>query len=210
MNTIVFDFDGTLADTRNLIVSTMQQTIAQLGLPAKTELECIKMIGLPLRQSFAQLLSVDDEQTALCENLYKNLFVKNYKPGIVVLFPDVEDTLAEMRAMGCVLAVASSRGHDSLDTLLDMLNIRRFFSYVVTSEDVPNAKPAPDMVNLILDYTEDIPENVLVVGDTAYDVNMGFSAGVKTCAVTYGNGAIGELAHADFIIHNFKTLLDII
>ena len=96
MNTIVFDFDGTLADTRNLIVSTMQQTIAQLGLPAKTELECIKMIGLPLRQSFAQLLSVDDEQAALCENLYKNLFVKNYKPGIVVLFPDVEDTLAEM------------------------------------------------------------------------------------------------------------------
>ena len=60
MNTVILDFDGTIADTRSLIVKTMQQTIAKLGLLARTDDQCAEMIGLPLRQSFTALIPMDD------------------------------------------------------------------------------------------------------------------------------------------------------
>lgn len=61
MKTIILDFDGTMGDTNSLIVKTMQQTIAKLGLPERTNDECAAMIGLPLRRTFTELIPMDEE-----------------------------------------------------------------------------------------------------------------------------------------------------
>ena len=85
-----------------------------------------------------------------------------------------------------------------------------YISKVVSSQDVEQAKPAPDMVYVIMEHSEAEKEDVLMVGDTVFDIDMGKNAGVKTCGVTYGNGKIDELSHADYIINDFAQLLDIV
>ena len=210
MNTVILDFDGTIADTRSLIVKTMQQTIAKLGLLARTDDQCAEMIGLPLRQSFTDLIPMDDATADECDKTYREFFAINNKKGIVKPFPNVVETIEEMYAMGVVIAIASSRGRDTLVDFLEEMGIRKYISYIVSAQDVRNAKPAPDMVNLVLAHTEDSLDDVLMVGDTVFDIDMGINAGVKTCGVTYGNGKEDELQSADYIISDFRQLLDIV
>ena len=210
MNTVILDFDGTIADTRSLIVKTMQQTIAKLGLLARTDDQCAEMIGLPLRQSFTDLIPMDDATVDECDKTYREFFAINNKKGIVKPFPNVVETIEEMYAMGVVIAIASSRGRDTLVDFLEEMGIRKYISYIVSAQDVRNAKPAPDMVNLVLAHTEDNLDDVLMVGDTVFDIDMGINAGVKTCGVTYGNGKEDELQSADYIISDFRQLLDIV
>ena len=208
MNTVILDFDGTIADTKSLIVSTMQQTLSVLGLPARSDEACASMIGLPLRQTFTDLIPMDDETADLCDKTYRELFMQNNKPGIVKLFPHVRETIAELYAMGIIINVASSRGRDTLVSFLDEMGLMMYISKVVSSQDVEQAKPAPDMVYVIMEHSEAEKEDVLMVGDTVFDIDMGKNAGVKTCGVTYGNGKIDELSHADYIINDFAQLLD--
>lgn len=210
IETLILDFDGTIGDTRTLIVDTMQQTIAKLGLPARTTEQCASMIGLPLRQTFTDLIPMSEEMGDLCDKIYTELFMQNNRPGVVPIFPYVKETLSELYAMGITLTIASSRRRATLTSFLKDMGLTNLISYIVSADDVEKAKPAPDMVNKIMCHTEAEPADILVVGDTKYDVLMGKAAGTTTCAVTYGNGSREELSHADYIIDDFSKLLDIV
>lgn len=210
MNTVILDFDGTIADTKSLIVSTMQQTLSALGLPVKSDEACASMIGLPLRQTFTDLIPMDDKTADLCDKTYRELFMQNNKSGAVKLFPRVKETIAELYAMGIIINVASSRGRDTLESFLSEMELSMYISKIVSAQDVEQAKPAPDMIYMIMEHSEDEKEDVLMVGDTVFDIDMGKNAGVKTCGVTYGNGKREELSQADFLINDFAQLLDIV
>lgn len=210
IETVILDFDGTIGDTRTLIVDTMQQTIAKLGLPARTTEQCASMIGLPLRQTFTDLIPMSEEMGDLCDKIYTELFMQNNRPGVVPIFPHVKETLNELYAMGITLTVASSRRRATLTSFLKDMGLTNLISYIVSADDVEKAKPAPDMVNKIMCHTEAESADILVVGDTKYDVLMGKAAGTTTCAVTYGNGSREELSDADYIIDDFSKLLDIV
>lgn len=210
MKTIIFDFDGTIGDTRSLIVKTMQQTIQQLGLPTRTDDQCAAMIGLPLRQTFTDLIEMDDETADKCFDTYNELFNQNNKPGSVRVYPGVKETIEELYLMGLCIAIASSRGRDSLEKYVKEMGIDRYISYIVSANDVAKAKPNPDMVYKICNHTQGRGDEVLVVGDTHYDIEMGRNAGVKTCAVTYGIGKKEELKNADYVVDNINKILEIV
>ncbi|MBO5186641.1 MAG: HAD-IA family hydrolase [Prevotella sp.] len=210
MKTIILDFDGTMGDTNSLIVRTMQQTIAKLGLPQRTDEQCAAMIGLPLRRTFTELIPMDEETGRKCEETYAALFDINNVPGAVPLFPHVKETLKEMHDRGMTLTIASSRGRDTLTAFVRDMGLEEYISYIVSAWDVTDAKPAPEMVNKILAAVGGTAEDALVVGDTVFDIEMGRSAGTKTCAVTYGNGKREDFVNADFVIDDFGELLNIV
>lgn len=210
MKTIIFDFDGTIGDTRSLIVKTMQQTIQQLGLPARTDEQCASMIGLPLRQTFTDLIEMDDETADKCFNTYNELFNQNNKPGSVKVYPGVKETMEELYLMGLSIAIASSRGRESLEKYIKEMGIDQYVSYIVSANDVTKAKPNPDMVYKVCRHTQGHPNEVLVVGDTHYDIEMGQNAGVKTCAVTYGIGKKEELKNADYMVDSIQKVLELV
>lgn len=210
MKTIILDFDGTMGDTNSLIVKTMQQTIAKLGLPERTNDECAAMIGLPLRRTFTELIPMDEKTGKKCEETYARLFDINNVPGAVPLFPNVVETLKKMHDRGLTLTIASSRGRDTLVAFVHDMGLEPYISYIVSAWDVTEAKPAPEMVYMILEATGGRADEALVVGDTTFDIDMGRSAGTKTCAVTYGNGKKEDFGNADYVIDDFSELLDII
>ena len=208
---VILDFDGTMADTRSLIVRTMQKVIATLHLDKRTDEECAAMIGLPLRETFTTLLPTSKEQGQECERLYREIFAASDPIKSVQLFPKVLETIAALHSKGITLTIASSRGHESLDAYVEEMHLAPYIHYVLGAEDVEHAKPQPDAVLKTLKELGFTPEETLVVGDMTYDILMGSRAGAHTCGVTYGNGTREELlsVNAESIIDDFEQLLTI-
>lgn len=213
MITLILDFDGTLGDSRKLIVKTMQETLEAMQLPPCNEAQCAATIGLPLIKGFASLMPMDDEKAKACAELYSNVFFpRNNLPGSVPAFPHVINTIKQLHLQNVLLTIASSRRTPSLIKLLTEMDIIGYFRQIVSVLDVIHAKPAPDMALKILHDTDSLPENTLVVGDTSFDIEMGLSAGCRTCGVTYGNGTREQLqkSGAQFIIDDFQKIISLV
>ena len=212
MKLIRLDFDGTLADTRGLIVKTMQQTLDALGLEPRTDDQCAAMIGLPLKQAFTDLLPMTDEMGEQCVETYRRIFNENNALYVIPTFPNVLETLHLLHEQGYILTIASSRSNRSLREFVNDMHLNEVIPYVLGAEDVVRAKPHPDPVLQTLETFNCKPEDALVVGDTWYDIEMGRRAGVRTCGVTYGNGTREELMRsgADFLMDDFGELMEII
>ena len=232
---IIFDFDGTLGNTRRTIVTTMQMTIKELQLPGRSEDECAATIGQPLVGCFKALFpDLQAEQIQLCTDTYRRIFNENQRTIKPQAFPHVVETLSVLKEQGFTLTIASSRSHASLSELTKDMGIAESISYLIGADDVKKAKPEPDPVLNTLSamngrssesrracsdgrvVTDEDEVNykaseTLVVGDMAVDIQMGANAGAKTCGVTWGNGTRKELqeAGADYIIDNIEELIEI-
>ena len=210
---IIFDFDGTLGDTRRNIVTTMQMTIAELHLPNRSEEECAATIGLPLAECFRTLFpDIQEELISRCTETYRRLFNENLKNIQPETFPGVVETLSVLYQIGFTLTIASSRSHNSLTELTQNMGIANYISYILGADDVKEAKPKPEPVLKTLVEMHFDAGETLVVGDMAVDIQMGANAGTKTCGVTWGNGSREELekAGATFIIDGIEDLIEIV
>lgn len=212
MELYIFDFDGTLGDSRGLIVHTMMDTFDELGIPRPSTEACIATIGLPLAECFTVSAKLDNATGERCADVYRRIFRRNNVSDAVKPFDGVIETLDKLHSEGKVLAVASSRRHESLDGLLKDFGITNLFSAIIGADDVKNAKPDPEPVNKILSELSFTPNDAVVIGDAPYDILMGKNAGTSTVGVTYGNGSRKELEEAepDFLIDHFADLLTIL
>ena len=225
MKYIIFDFDGTIGDSQSLIVKTLQDTMCARKLEVKSDEACAKTIGLRLDEAFVSLFGMSAEEGLECAATYREIFLDNKKTMIVQPFPHVIETLRALHRQGFILGMASSRNHCSLDGYVKQMQLEDIFSSIVAGDDVEHVKPAPDMVFMALGEmkgmknpvtsaeagdVEDMLDEVLVVGDMTFDVDMAHNAGCKACAVTYGNGTREQLASAEFIIDDFAELLGLV
>ena len=207
---LILDFDGTLGDTVGVIVQTMQATIRELGLPARTDKECASMIGLRLVEIPPVLFPECELDGEFYAATYRRLFKIYDIEGAVVLYPNVLETLTELKKRGYELTIASSRSRATLVKYIEDLGIEPLISYVLGADDVVEGKPNPEPVNRTLEKFGFKPEETIVVGDTVFDIEMGINAGTKTCGVTYGNGSCESISAANWIIDDFCQLLDIV
>ena len=210
---IIFDFDGTLGDTRRNIVTTMQMTIEELHLPNRSEEECAATIGLPLVGCFRTLFpDIQEELIPQCAETYRRFFNENLKTIHPEAFPGVVETLAVLHQKSFTLTIASSRSRNSLTELTRNMGIADYISYILGADDVKEAKPKPEPVLKTLADMHFDADETLVVGDMAVDILMGTNTGARTCGVTWGNGTREELekAGADLIIDKMEDILAIV
>lgn len=207
---VILDFDGTLANTTDVIIRTMYATIKELNLPERTYQECAATIGLRLQEVQKALFPDADLSPDAYAQTYRRLFNVFNSDGAVKIYPNVLETLAELKNRGMTLTIASSRSHRTLDDFVRNLGLTDTITYVLGGEDVTQGKPAPQAVNMTLKKYGLRPEEVIVVGDTVFDIDMGRNAGTKTCGVTYGNGSRESMADADWLIDDFSELLELV
>lgn len=206
---ILFDFDGTLADTAPGIVNTMQETFKTMQLPVPTEEAIRQTIGLKLEEGVKVLGRFDDATAQKGAAIYRELFMK-IELSKIQIFPEVKETLTILQQMGIRMAICTSRGLNSLNFILTANNMNDYFEEIITASANLPTKPAPDMVFELLKRMNLTANEVLVVGDTTFDIEMGHNAGCKTIAVTYGNHSTEILAtsHPTYIIDHFNELLE--
>ena len=210
---MIFDFDGTLGDTRHNIIITMQRTMRMVGLSVKSDEECAATIGLTLEKSFQSLYpDMDSEMADRCVAAYRDIFLESVEELTPQLFPGVADTLARLDAMGIKMSVASSRQSQSLLLFLENMGILHYFPYVLGSDNVTKHKPDPEPVLKTLRELDYNPSDTIVVGDMPVDVAMAHGADVRAIAVTFGNATREELveSNADYIIDDFTKILEIV
>jgi phosphoglycolate phosphatase len=205
---IILDFDGTIGDTNKIITTTMQATLRELGLPMRSAEECRKTIGLPLRECFSSLMSLPDSVLDSCVDTYRRIFNENNKKIKVDVFPGVMEAIEQWHAVGAIITLASSRGHESLAAFAKQMGLDRYVSLILGADDVEIAKPDPWPVLHTMRHFGIAPEDTMVVGDTSFDILMGKRAGCHTCGVTYGNGTVEELkeAGAEQICDSFLSI----
>ena len=208
---LIFDFDGTLADTRESILQTMKFVAHNYNIQFVDEKLIEGLIGLPLKATFEQAFLLDESSIQDATLLYRNHY-DEIVLNTISLYEGVKDTLLDFYDKGINLSIASSKGKESLRKILQKQNIYHIFSFVGGEEDAKNKKPAPDIVNLILDKFNFQANECLVVGDTIFDIEMGQRAKVDTCGVTYGNNTREKLERQkpNFIIDNFTNLTEIV
>ncbi|WP_028377186.1 HAD family hydrolase [Leeuwenhoekiella sp. MAR_2009_132] len=209
--TLILDFDGTLADTKESIIQTMKFVAHSFNLQNVDENLIESLIGLPLKTTFEKAFLLDEklieEATLIYREHYNEIVIDT-----ISLFDGVKETLLDFHSKGINLTVASSKGKAALIKILKKQNIYDIFSFVGGEEDAKNKKPSPDIVNLIIDKYNYQLNECLVVGDTIFDIEMGKRAYVDTCGVTYGNNTREKLEKQkpNYIIDNFRSLTEIL
>lgn len=190
---VVFDFDGTIADTRSSIISTFEETFRRLELPYPGEETIAATIGIPLHISFQVAADMSETESTAATAVYREVF-RDRELADVRLFDGMREVLDELSRRGMPLAIASSRSRPSLSRLIDYLGLSHHFGVVAGREDAPREKPYPDLLLGVAEALGVRPAHLLMVGDTTFDIEMAHNAGALSCAVRYGNHSANTLA----------------
>jgi len=195
---IVFDWDGTLMDSAARIVASLQSAGAELGLPAKTDMECRNVIGLGMREAIESLHDVTESALIpmFTERYRHHFLVSCSQPE--VLFEGVHGILQALTQRQLWLGVATGKGRKGLDRVLQLTDCNRYF-HSTRCADETSSKPDPMMLREIMDELGVLPEKTLMVGDTEYDLEMAQRAGTAALAVSYG-------AHEGERLQNYQPL----
>lgn len=182
---LVFDWDGTLADSEALIVQAMQTAIGAMGMPGREAGMIREIIGLGLVEAVAQLFpDAGDDDLRRLATAYRDAYLATtIQP--VPLFPAARDTLQILHSRGYLLAVATGKSRRGLERSLTEHGLAHFFA-ASRCADETLSKPDPLMLNELLDELGIPPETALMIGDTAYDMEMAAQAGVDALGVNSG------------------------
>ena len=181
---IVWDWDGTLANSTGMITDAIVQAASQVGLPALDPTAASNIIGLGLRESIHALFG--DIPAEKAQALARQ-YTANYYAGEseIPLFAGAKETIVELHRRGYKLAVATGKGRRGLNLALEHCGLGKYFHETRTVDEC-FSKPHPQMLDELMDICVARPERTLMIGDTSYDLQMAQNAGVPALAVTFG------------------------
>ncbi len=182
---LVFDWDGTVMDSVARIVASMHAAITDLEWEPRPTSALRDIIGLGLREAVQRLYP-----QIKAENYER--FVERYRHHFMIanpisseLFPGAADTLRELHRQGYLLAVATGKGRQGLNKVLDETGLKSLFRSTRCAEETAS-KPDPRMLLEIMRELNVPAASTLMIGDTEYDMEMAVNAGTPALAVDYG------------------------
>jgi beta-phosphoglucomutase len=201
----IFDWDGTLADTRRVVVASFQKALSDAGCKSGDEF-IERRIGIGAAETFRDILRAS--KMRFDEALVASLVEKKVQTEIelssqVKLFEGAMALLESLRAKA-KLALASMSNRDFVDHMLNAMNIRRFFEVVLTVEDVDKSKPDPEIFLKCALRLRSRPEKCVVVEDSIFGVEAAKAARMGCVAVLTGVYSRAELkkANPDLIVNS--------
>ncbi len=193
---LVFDWDGTLMDSKAQIVNCMQSAISELGLEPRTNEQISDIIGLGLEEAVNSLYpALKAKEVQHTSQTYREHYLfKDKTPS--PLFPGVEEVLIALKETGYELAVATGKSRRGLDKGLSESGLHDFFP-ITRCADETRSKPHPQMLEEILvDYNTQA-NKTLMIGDSEYDLQLAKNAKVDGFAVSYGVHGLLRLLKQD-------------
>jgi len=204
---ILFDLDGTLIDTNQLVIDSFKHTY-KLHLERDVEeKEILQYFGEPLLTTLRRYSPEDAEE------LYETYIKYNERihDHSISLCCNIGETLERLERMGCILAVVTSKRSKMAYRGLELFDILKYFNVIIAVDDTQHHKPHPEPVLKALEKLGASAEEALMVGDSVFDIQCAHNAGVKAVRVNWGV----TLDHqgdeqADYLIDNALQLVEII
>jgi phosphoglycolate phosphatase len=208
---VLFDFDGTLVDSQRSIVDAFTAACREHDLRDVDPSGIRRYIGLPLAIAIAECVPEchRERAPALAES-YKQAHrsLAASSPDHDPLFPGAAAALNVLNAAGAVLGIATGKGRRGLVATLDKHGLARHFAVLRTADDGPG-KPDPYMALSAIEATGVAPGDAIMVGDTAFDMQMARNAGIAALGVGWGYHGEADLlaAGAEAVMPSFDALL---
>ncbi|MFX3673841.1 MAG: pyrophosphatase PpaX [Paenisporosarcina sp.] len=208
ITTLLFDFDGTLLDTNDLIIQTFLSVLGKRYPGRFSREDVLHFIGPSLKQTFD---SIDETLTGELIQEYRAWNIEMHDQ-MAVEFDGVTETLRVLKARGTKMAIVSTKRQDIIQKGLKLMGIEDIFEVVISLDDVVNPKPDPEPILLALEQLNASKEEALMIGDNSHDIEGGQNAGVRTAGVAWT--AKGEAYLAEFkptfMLQHISDLLDIV
>lgn len=206
---ILFDLDGTIVDTNELILQSFEHTLKEFFPGQYTRADILPHMG----KTLVTQMGIWGEQSQVQDMIetYRKFNLEQHD-RLVAIFPNVQETLKKLHHMGCKMAIVTSKMRLTADMALKMFDLEPYMSAVITLDDTDKHKPEPEPLLLAMQKIGASPEQTLMVGDSPYDILGGQAAGTATCGVAWSlRGPEGLKDYKpDFIIENITELLEIV
>lgn len=207
ISTIIFDLDGTLADTLPDIADAANYALRAVGCDEQSYESIRACIGGGAKNLIRRALGV--EHAELFEETLR-IFSARYAEHVVdktLLYPEVKSVLEYFYGKKR-LALATFKSRQGTMKILGHFGILKFFDIIITVDDVANPKPHPECLEKVLAFYHIGPEEAVYIGDTVTDIATGKNAGMQTCAVTYGFGTADEVLYLNpnYAVDSFSGL----
>ncbi|WP_314068123.1 pyrophosphatase PpaX [uncultured Vagococcus sp.] len=190
LTTVLFDFDGTLADTNHLISESYLHVLNQ-HFPGEYDTERVRHFnGPPLEEVFGKLLPEKADQMVLDYREYNHA----QHDALIQPFPDVNQSLARLKAAGIKLAVVSTKYNLVLQKGLDLLEMTPYFDEIIGGNDYQKVKPDPEPLKVAMTRLGVEPNECIMVGDNWHDIQAGHNAGMESVFVSWSQKTTTEMA----------------
>ncbi len=189
---LVFDWDGTLADTTQMIVDSMQNAINQVKLPERNTQQVREIIGLGLIEAALKLFpDLPEDKINPLLDAYRGHYISMAR-GNTSLFPKVIETLEYFKMNNYFMAIATGKSRKGLINSLAETGISDYFD-TTRCADETFSKPHPQMLHEIMQEMDKLPDETVMIGDSLHDVLMAQNANVRCFAVTSGTQSREQL-----------------
>jgi pyrophosphatase PpaX len=208
ITTILFDLDGTLIDTNELIISTYLHTLEKYYPGTYQREDVLPFMGPTLHDSFS---SIDPDRVEEMILEYRAYNLANHDE-LVTEFAGVKETVQTLMAKGYKLGIVTTKLHDTVLKGLRLMELEAYFEVIVALDHVEKAKPDPEPIFKALEQLEATPVEAIMVGDNYHDILAGKNAGTKTAGVAWSIKGRDYLAkfEPDYMLENMTDLLTIL
>lgn len=208
ITTLLFDLDGTLIDTNDLIITTFLHTLDKYY-PSKYKREdVLPFMGPTLQETFE---GIDPDRVEEMILDYRTFNLANHDL-LVKEFEGVLETIQILQEKGFKLGIVSTKIYDTVLKGMKLTKLDPFFNVIVAMEHVSKVKPDPEPIFNALEQLGSTPEETIMVGDNYHDILAGKNAGTKTAGVSWSAKGREYIAkyEPDYILENMKDLLTIL
>ena len=207
---VLFDLDGTLIDSIELILGSMRHAFSRCDRTVPSDDEWLTGVGIPLRTMFHRYAASDVEIDELIA-AYREHQLANHD-SLVRCYDEVPETLAALARAGHPLAVVTSKGDMLAKRGLELVGIASYFEMIISCDSCTRHKPHPEPVLTALERLGYEAEEALFVGDSVHDIEAGNAAGVETVAALWGPFTREQLAVArpDRFIERIGELVQVL
>ena len=194
-NNVFFDLDGTLTDSAEGIINSVEYALKRLGITDYRQSELYSFIGPPLSDSFKEFFGLSEEKCKEGVRLYREYFSEK---GIYEnkLYDGVRELLDKTRAAGITIVLATSKPQEYAEEILRYFDIGGFFDFIAAAEMNGRRNQKPDIINYALKISGARPGQTVMVGDRKFDILGARSVGIASIGVLYGFGTEAELKEA--------------
>lgn len=205
--TILFDLDGTLIDTNQLIVASFKHTFNHFKLDFTDE-EILEFNGPPLVETFRNIDPLRIEEMVATYRAHNYQVHDDY----VNAFPKVVETLEALKELDIKMGVVTTKMGPGVEMGLKKTGIADFFDTVITLEDVVHPKPHPEPVLKAMNQLNAVSSSTIMVGDNSHDIEAGKNAGVRTAAVSWSEKGKERLLtyNPTYMLESMTDLLRIV
>jgi len=200
---IIFDIDGTLTSTNQLIFNTFNFIANKYLDKTFTDEEIISMFG-PTEDVILQKWCGDDYEVARQD--YYNYYRSNH--NIARLYPGMKDLLDYLKSKSLLLSIFTGKGRQASLITLEELGIKEYFDMIVTGDDVNNHKPSSEGILKFINNYNLNKDEVLMIGDSPGDVQASKEGGVKIASALWDSYAAEKVRglDSDYYFNTVKEL----